>query len=531
MVMIVLLFGWAFAASAHLIMQRHQLEVGQSMVVELRVSGIDLASAPILPAGPGLNTEFKGTTNSTKISIVNGRQQVIQEQAFRYLISGVKEGEWYIGPLQLGVKGRSAAIKPERIFVFPKSEEEQKNASVEADLIRGTDQSKALDKIYEGELLSYHFTYQRRLRNISTDWRPPSLKGLTLLDGLDPKQENYSIYDDGATVNIDEIWLPIKAEQAGIYRIAPAKIVATIPDGRQRNRGIFSFFSNSGTQRSYLTEEMRGLVLTLPEAPDDFSGLVGDFELRQQPDRRKIRLGEAVTLQLEMKGRGDLRSYRFPSLEVQNVRTYDEKASRSLSWIKNRGERSVYMPQASLRQERSIVPLKEGTLEIAPLNVVVFDPDQERYVQLHTEPIQITVLPGEGGDLDIELFSQETESQDISISTAPAQPKGRFLPVWIWAVPPLFPLFALGNKWRKTKRAQKAKEPELDDLSDPKERAASFMRKIRKESTERYGWTDFQLELLKERDSERAEFYIALEKILYGGMSWEDVEQAYGEEL
>ena len=535
MVIIALLLSWAFAASAHLIMQRHQLEVGQSMVVELRVSGVDLASAPILPAGPGLSSEFNGTTNSTKISIVNGRQAVIQEQAFRYLISGVKEGEWYLGPLQLGKRGQTVSIKPERIFVFPRSEEEKKRASVQAKLSRGDTDISADDdkiqKIYEGELLSYHFTYQRRMRNISTDWRPPNLKGMTLLDGLDPKQENYSIYEDGETVNVDEIWLSFKAEKAGSYRIAPAKIVAQVPDGRKRNRGIFSFFSSSGTQRSYQTEEMKGLIFTLPEAPDEFSGLVGEFELRQQPDRRKVRLGEAVSIDLEFKGRGDLRSYRFPSLQVQNVRTYDEKPTRSLNWIKKRGGNSMYFAQASLALKRSIVPLKEGVLEIAPLEITVFDPVQESYVRLHTEPIKITVLPGEGSDLDIELFSEQPTSEKKQISSAPENPRTSAMKPWIWAIPPLVPLFAIVERWRRRRTKNHSKESPIEEPADQKERAARLMEKIRTEACELYGWEAFELDILKRDDPERAQFYLSLEKILYGGLDWEDVVNTEGEKL
>ena len=536
MVIIALLLSWAFASSAHLIMQRHQLEIGQSMVVELRVSGVDLSSAPILPAGPGLNAEFNGTTNSTKISIVNGRQQVIQEQAFRYLISGVKEGEWYLGPLQLGKRGQTVSIKPERIFVFPRSEEEKKRASVTAKLSRGaTDVSVAeadkTQKIYEGELLSYHFTYQRRMRNISTDWRPPNLKGMVLLDGLDPKQENYSLYDEGETVNVDEIWLPLKAEQAGTYRIAPAKIVAQVPDGRKRSRGIFSFFSSSGTQRSYQTEELRGLVFTLPEAPEEFSGLVGEFELRQQPDRRKIRLGEAISIKLLLKGRGDLRSYRFPSLQVQNVRTYDEKPTRTLKWAKKRGSNSVYMAQASLALERSIVPLKEGVLDIAPLEITVFDPTQEIYVRLHTEPIQITVLPGEGGDLDIELFAEQPTLEGKKLSPSPESPRRSMLPPWLWTIFPLVPLCAIGERWRRRLMSEPSKETAVEAPVDSKEKAAQLMEQIRAEACQLYSWEAFDLDLLRQENPEHAQFYLDLEKVLYGGLEWEDVVGLQGKGL
>ena len=508
MVGVLFWLSWAIASTGQFIMQRHQLDVGQSMIVELRVSGINLSSPPILPVGPGLDAEFQGTSSNTQVSITNGRQQVIKQQVFRYLISGVKEGEWYIGPLRLGRGAQTTSVKSERIFVFPQSEEQQKKASVKAHL----DQ----EKIYEGELVGYHFTYQRRIQNISTDWRPPALTGFAQLDGLEVHQENYAIYEDGESIHIDEIVIPLKAEKAGAYRISPAKVVATIPDGRRRsNRGIFSFFGNSGTQRSYMTAPFTGVILKPPQAPDDFSGLVGELELRQVPDRRQVRLGEAVLLELELKGRGDLRSYRFPPLEAEHLRIYDEPLSRGLSWKEGEIE-------ASLKQQRSIVPLKEGVVEIAPLQLTVFDPKEERYIQLLTEPIRIEVLPGASTGLDLEVFATEQADPELVLASAPENPQGSFVPLWLWSFPPLIPLVALWQKRRKME-AGPEEQPLLDPDASAAEKALVLMQQIERQSCTAHQWSSFDLQLLENLEPERARFYVELQEVRYGGRLWEEV--------
>lgn len=508
MVAILFWLSWALASTGQFVMQRHQLDVGQSMIVELRVSGINLSSPPVLPVGPGLDAEFQGTSSNTQVSITNGRQHVIKQQVFRYLISGVKEGEWFLGPLRLGRGAQTTSVKSERIFVFPQSEEQQKKASVKAHL----DQ----EKIYEGELVGYHFTYQRRIQNISTDWRPPKLTGFSQLDGLEVHQENYAIYEDGESVHIDEIVIPLKAERAGAYRISPAKIVATIPDGRRRsNRGIFSFFGNSGTQRSYMTAPFAGVILKPPKAPDDFSGLVGELELKQVPDRRRVSLGEAVLLELELKGRGDLRSYRFPPLEAEQLRIYDEPLVRGLSWTEGGIE-------ASLKQQRSIVPLKEGVVEIAPLQLTVFDPKEERYIQLLTEPIRIEVLPGESSGLDLELFAAEQADPDFVLASAPVNPQGSSLSLWMWSFPPLIPLVAL---WRKRRGVEEEleEEPLFDPEASAPEKALVLMQQIERQSCAQYQWSSFELKQLEELEPERARFYSELQEVRYGGRLWEEV--------
>ena len=191
----------------------------------------------------------------------------------------------------------------------------------------------------------------------------------------------------------------------------------------------------------------------------------------------------------------------------------------------------MYFAQASLALKRSIVPLKEGVLEIAPLEITVFDPVQESYVRLHTEPIKITVLPGEGSDLDIELFSEQPTSEKKQISSSPENLRTSTMRPWIWAIPPLVPLFAIVERWRRRRTKNHSKESPIEEPADQKERAARLMEKIRTEACELYGWEAFELDILKRDDPERAQFYLSLEKILYGGLDWEDVVNTEGEKL
>ena len=92
------------------------------------------------------------------------------------------------------------------------------------------------------------------------------------------------------------------------------------------------------------------------------------------------------------------------------------------------------------------VPLKEGTLEITPWSWLCLIPVQG-YVRLHTEPIQITVLPGE-----IWTSSCFPKSpNERKLSPAPQNPQGTMFPTWLWAIPPLLPLCAIGGQWRRRK--------------------------------------------------------------------------------
>ena len=75
-------------------------------------------------------------------------------------------------------------------------------------------------------------------------------------------------------------------------------------------------------------------------APADFNGAVGQFEIKATPDRLSTRLGEPVTLQVELSGAGNWGTLGDPQLaercELAGVQPGDPLAKRYRQWPDDR---------------------------------------------------------------------------------------------------------------------------------------------------------------------------------------------------
>ncbi len=134
-------------------------------------------------------------------------------------------------------------------------------------------------------------------------------------------------------------------------------------------------------------------VQPLPEAgrADNFSGAVGDFELLPTIDRQTTRLGEPISLQLAVRGDGNVAQIPIPALpdstdwrSYANPSQYQSETSddgpligqTTFSWL--------------------LTPLKAGDLALPEISLSYFDPAAASYKTISTSPVTIQVAPGEG---------------------------------------------------------------------------------------------------------------------------------------
>ncbi len=129
-------------------------------------------------------------------------------------------------------------------------------------------------------------------------------------------------------------------------------------------------------------------VLALPEPiPESFSGGIGSFSLDLLSDHQNIRIGEPLSLQLTMRGKGSLHTLQLPGLTLPE------------SFLHNPPERS-----SSLDAVTSTVtawPQSKGTFHIPALRTAVFNPETRTFSTLFSNPLTITVdAPLQGGVAD-----------------------------------------------------------------------------------------------------------------------------------
>jgi hypothetical protein len=136
------------------------------------------------------------------------------------------------------------------------------------------------------------------------------------------------------------------------------------------------------------TNPVQVLVKPLPDgAPEDFSGAVGQYEITATLSESETKVNEPVTLRLEIEGAGNIQTVTEPKLpELKNWRVFENQTSTTIENNQDRvnGIRAF---------ERLVVPGQAGDLTFPPLNFSYYDPLEEAYRTISSEPIPITVLP------------------------------------------------------------------------------------------------------------------------------------------
>jgi BatD DUF11 like domain len=113
-------------------------------------------------------------------------------------------------------------------------------------------------------------------------------------------------------------------------------------------------------------------------------GNVGKFALTARADRTTVSVGEAVTVTLEIRGTGNVRNVRPPTLpELPGWKSYQPKITVNLDTSNGIGGTKLC--------EVLLLPERAGTVTIPALELPMFDPEAKRYVTTRSEPLRLVV--------------------------------------------------------------------------------------------------------------------------------------------
>ncbi|MBD3221860.1 tetratricopeptide repeat protein [bacterium] len=329
------------------------------------------------------------------------------------------------------------------------------------------------DEVWVGQQVVATFRFHRR-RN---PWNQPSYtaprtEGFWRVDL--PPERNYRTTIGGTVYDITEIRYALFPTRAGDLQIEPARLeIAGDPFDRLLGR------RGRGTVRLE-TDPIPITVEDLPTPrPAAFSGLVADrVRFTATVDRDTVPRGEPLALRLAVEADGFLKSFEgVPLPEPDGVQLHD--ASENY-----REDVSGPRYQATFAQEKAVVPLEEGTLDLPPLELVYFDTGQGRYATASTRLPAVVVTPSDrpvvgddpSGFRRTEIERLGNDLAFIHPLTGPAE--GRRLPavggaVW-WSVL-IVPWIVLAiERWR-LRRADAARR---DPVGQRRRRALGNARRL-----------------------------------------------------
>jgi hypothetical protein len=148
-------------------------------------------------------------------------------------------------------------------------------------------------------------------------------------------------------------------------------------------------------------------VKPLPEAnkPIDFKGAVGDFAFKIVPSKKQVKFGESLDLVVEVSGKGNLKLFELPKLELPSAfdvfePKHNEEVNTPLSGMIGK-----------ISDTYTIVPQFKGKFPIKAIVFSYFDLRSKSYKTITSEEFVVDVIDGPGL---ATVASIDPDKQDIT---------------------------------------------------------------------------------------------------------------------
>lgn len=177
--------------------------------------------------------------------------------------------------------------------------------------------------------------------------------------------------------------------KAGKLEIEPLEmeITAGVPMGRR------DFFGNMLMNDVSFTLTSGRKTIRVKELPSEgkpfnFTGAVGDFDFSVTPSKTELKSNESTQIKVELKGKGNLKLVKLPGIETSNgLEVYDPEHKEKIKTTLGGLSGSVY-------DQYAVVPQSRGKFRIPGVSFSYFNPKEEKYYSMETEPITLNALSG-----------------------------------------------------------------------------------------------------------------------------------------
>ena len=377
--------------SVNLKLDRREATPMDSIRMTINLSGSRKSSSnPVIKGLESFSVTSGGT--SSRVEIINGK--INSGVDYTYFLQPREPGTYTIGPAEVTVKGKIYLSNTEILRVIkpkPSAGEGRGPIFLTASL--------SSPQAYLEEQIVYSLKLYRLVKVSDVSLGLPKIDHITFKQLGNPL-EYRSIHND-QSYQVLEVRYALIPSREGVYAIDPATMNMTAfqPRGRS-SRGMFDdpFFSfSSGRPITLSSDPLELTVIPLPKkgSPDNFSGLVGTFQMDFQLAPSEIKAGESATLTVILKGRGNVS--RMPDLKLPEMNRIKVYADEPV--LKNE---SGYEGLAATKTMKwALVPEKEGKYRIPRLSISYFDTENRQYQVIKTSSLSLSVLPGEKKPVEI----------------------------------------------------------------------------------------------------------------------------------
>jgi len=200
--------------------------------------------------------------------------------------------------------------------------------------------------------------------------------------------------------------------KSGKLEIEPLEmeITAGIPIGRR------DFFGNMLMSDVNFTLTSGKKIIRVKELPEEdkpfnFNGAVGDFKFSVTPSKTSLKANESAQIKVELKGQGNLKLVKLPGISTPNgLEEYEPEHKENIRTTLGGLKGSIY-------DQYAVVPQARGKFKIPGVSFSYFNPKEEKYYSVETDPIVLNALSGvelpEDGNTGINKQAVVSNEGDI----------------------------------------------------------------------------------------------------------------------
>jgi hypothetical protein len=126
-----------------------------------------------------------------------------------------------------------------------------------------------------------------------------------------------------------------------------------------------------------------------PNAPEGFSGAVGDFTMALSSDRFQVHAGEPLTFSIKISGKGNLKAFPQVALTVPSGFRQQEASVPTVT------QASAGHAVEDISTSISLTAEQPGTFRFTPVRMTAFNPLKGRYETISSGDISVRVTPPE----------------------------------------------------------------------------------------------------------------------------------------
>lgn len=399
---------------------------GEQALLEITVVAPLAGGLPEIPLPKIRNVAIQQSGRSPQGNRLSG---TTLEYSFSYIISSYEVGKYVIPPISVKVGGIENLTEPVDFEVFNPDDLQWSEVEAGGRTIRYASSFRVLNqRPFENQTLPTEIKIFIPEDLLVEDWGIPDFQR----DGVaawrfQPSTMRSRINLLGmryVSVSYPSTITPTRVGKVGI---GPAKIRLTTQER------TMDPFPRAVIAEVYLqVPKLEIEALPLPEgAPEGFENAVGNFRLSASTAITEVQEGDPITVDLIVSGSGNLDTMRPPALE--NTEGWKVYATTT----EQRGDERRQI-SGSVVFHQSIRPL-EMKSEIPPFRLVFFDPREDAYVTLTTEPIALKMIPNTSASTTSQAAIQTLpvpfeRMTDILAIIRPAQltvPAISQLPTWL----------------------------------------------------------------------------------------------------